>query len=165
MAPPPKPTTPAPPAAPAPRPAPAPRGAAVTELAARTTALAAALDEATTTALAPTGLTRADYDVLAALHRTGPPHRLKPTDITAACHLSSGGTSNVLRRLATSGYITREADAHDGRSTWVELTPEGHHLTTQALTATTTAHTRLLAHLPPDTLTTLTTLLRQALHP
>lgn len=133
--------------------------AELAELAAR---LCAALDATTNSRVAEHGLTRADYDVLAALRGADPGMRLKPTDLAARCRLSSGGTSNVLRRLTSSGYVVREDDLHDGRSAWAQLTEEGLLVTARIQDAVSTVHETRLAGLPPGAVDALTALLGQA---
>ncbi|MBW1597395.1 MarR family winged helix-turn-helix transcriptional regulator [Streptomyces sp. JJ38] len=108
------------------------------------------LDSATASAAARVGLTRAEADVLRAL-LSASDHRLRPTALATACGLSSGGTSNIIQRLARSGFVNREANDRDGRSNWVQLTPEGAELTRVVAEAVTDRHTRLLAPLPGDT--------------
>ncbi len=133
------------------------------ELAKRTALLNAAFDTLTVQELDRLGLTQADYGVLATLRRLGEPYRLKPTDLTHALLLSSGGTSNIVKRLTDAGYVVREADDQDGRSAWVRLTPEGVRVAEEAVRATTEAHARLVARLPGRTAALLSELLRTSL--
>ncbi|AEW97843.1 MULTISPECIES: MarR family winged helix-turn-helix transcriptional regulator [Streptomycetaceae] len=134
------------------------------ELVDRAIRLATIFGTAADAAVTRTGLTRADMDVLLTLHRApGPGHRLKPSALAASCGLSSGGTSNIIRRLATVGYLTREADEHDGRSTWCQLTAEGARLAKAAARSAAAERDRLLARLPPRTAGELTRLLGAAL--
>ncbi|MEV6609468.1 MarR family transcriptional regulator [Kutzneria sp. NPDC051319] len=121
------------------------------ELSKRAGRLHTLLSDAAAAQLARFGLTKAEYDVLAVLRSSGEPHRLRPTDLTARLLLSSGGTSNVLRRLAAEGLITREADPGDARSTWVQLTRDGVTTADAAVLASTEAQRTLLKAVPPDT--------------
>ncbi len=66
-----------------------------------------------------------DFDVLRALRRVGPPYTLTPTQIYQAMLVSPAGLNGRLKRLEHEGWITRRASATDGRSTLVQLTPEG----------------------------------------
>ncbi|MFJ4921611.1 MarR family winged helix-turn-helix transcriptional regulator [Streptomyces sp. NPDC088725] len=75
--------------------------------------------------LAPYGVTRAEYDILSALRSTGEPYRLRPTDLSERLLLTSGGTSNALRKLAAAQLVDREPDPEDARSSWVRLTALG----------------------------------------
>ncbi|WP_225987536.1 MarR family winged helix-turn-helix transcriptional regulator [Streptomyces spectabilis] len=124
--------------------------------------LCAVLDATTNSRVAQYGLTRADYDVLAALRSAGGELRLKPTELAARCRLSSGGTSNVLRRMSESGYVVREADLADGRSAWAQLTEEGLLVTTRIQDAVAAVQERRLALLPPGAVDALSALLAQA---
>src|SRR3954463_11558888 len=78
------------------------------ELSKRAARLAAILEQATIRQLVKFKLTKAEYDILAVLRAAGRPYRLRPTDLAARLLLSSGGTSNVLRRLTEDGLITRD---------------------------------------------------------
>lgn len=133
------------------------------ELSKRAGRLHALLAEATSNQLTRFGLTKAEYDVLAVLRSTGEPYRLRPTDLAARLLLSSGGTSNVLRRLTAEGLITREADPDDARSTWVQLTREGVDTAEAAVVASTEAHRALLKAVPPETARAAADILREVL--
>ncbi|MFJ6700832.1 MarR family winged helix-turn-helix transcriptional regulator [Streptomyces sp. NPDC091272] len=131
------------------------------ELAALATRLCAAMDATINGRAAEYGLTRADYDVLAALRGSGPRMRLKPTELQVRCRLSSGGTSNVVRRMTESGYVVREADLHDGRSAWAQLTEEGLLVTARIQDGIDSVHDRRLDRLPPGVVDALSALLAQ----
>ncbi|WAX81236.1 MarR family winged helix-turn-helix transcriptional regulator [Streptomyces sp. KMM 9044] len=135
----------------------------LTRLAQKAARLAQVVNAATRHAASDAGLTTADADVLLTLFGT-PDHRLRPTSLSTTCGLSSGGTSNVILRLAQAGYVNREADVHDGRSTWVQLTSEGEALARSVLAAATAEHSRLHDRLPDDTAAALEQLLDTALH-
>jgi DNA-binding MarR family transcriptional regulator len=74
------------------------------------------------------GLTGGEFDVLAALRRSGPPYRLTPTSLRKALLLSSGGMTKRLARLENRGLVRREAETGDRRLRAVTLTPDGRHL-------------------------------------
>jgi DNA-binding MarR family transcriptional regulator len=74
------------------------------------------------------GLVGGEFDVLAALRRSGPPYRLTPTSMRKALLLSSGGMTKRLAGLEDRGLVRREAEAGDGRVRAVTLTPEGRQL-------------------------------------
>nr|WP_205863236.1 MarR family transcriptional regulator [Planosporangium thailandense] len=121
------------------------------ELGKRAARLTALLDEATNAQLSRFGLTRAEYEVLAILRAEGPPYQLRPTDLTSRLLLSSGGTSNLLRRLTDIGLVEREADARDARSSWVRLTSGGREIAEMAVRAASGAQAALLRSVPEDT--------------
>lgn len=118
---------------------------------ARVAALCTRRIEAT---LADHGLSIADFDVLAALRRVGPPHERKPTDLARGLMLSPAGMTNRLDRLEAAGLVERRMGPDDRRSYLVRLSPAGlalvdtavvDHLATEedllaALSATDRAH-------------------------
>ncbi|MEU3598927.1 MarR family transcriptional regulator [Streptomyces sp. NPDC006798] len=116
-------------------------------LAAKAALLARLVNAAARSAASGAGLTKADADVLTALN-AAPRQRLRPTCLATACGLSSGGTSNVILRLAQAGYVNREAHPEDGRSSWVRLTREGQALAGAVLESAARDHAVLLDRLP-----------------
>ena len=82
------------------------------------------------------GLEPGWHDVLATLRRSGPDHRLRPTDLTNATMLTSSGTTKRLDRLEHAGLVTRGPDPQDRRGTLITLTEAGHRL----IDAVTEAH-------------------------
>ncbi len=77
--------------------------------------------------LASHGLDPGEADVLFTLLRSGPPYRLRPTELFRSMMVSSGGMTHRLNKLAQAGLITRRSAAGDGRSLLVELTALGRH--------------------------------------
>ncbi|GLY65166.1 MarR family winged helix-turn-helix transcriptional regulator [Amycolatopsis taiwanensis] len=120
------------------------------ELSKRVSRLALRHEQAMKVALSELGLTYAEFDVLAALRRAGGP--LRPSELTRSLFLTSGGTSNVLQRLTTAGYVAREANADDARGRWVRLTSSGESITDKAMAASTRVHEELLAGIPDKTI-------------
>ncbi|WP_083958424.1 MarR family winged helix-turn-helix transcriptional regulator [Herbidospora mongoliensis] len=133
------------------------------EIVKRSGRLKGKIEEVTARVLGAHGLTYADFDVLATLRREGEPYRLKPSRLSAHVMLTTGGTSNILQRLQSTGLIVREPDPTDGRSSWVRLTPEGVAKSEQLSLETTKAHRELLAPVPPERLRALADLLRDVL--
>jgi DNA-binding MarR family transcriptional regulator len=74
------------------------------------------------------GLEPGWHDVLATLRRSGPPFRLRPTDLTTALMLTSSGTTKRLDRLERAGLVERTADPHDRRAVAISLTAQGRDL-------------------------------------
>jgi DNA-binding MarR family transcriptional regulator len=74
------------------------------------------------------GITGGDFDVLAALRRSGSPYRLTPTVLRKALLLSSGGMTKRLAGLESRELVRREADAGDRRLRAVTLTAAGRDL-------------------------------------
>jgi DNA-binding MarR family transcriptional regulator len=132
-----------------------------TELVKRVTLLARALGDAVDAELPDLGLTPAEFDVLAALRRAGKPYARRPNDLTRALLMSSGGTSNVINRLAARGLVARRPDPDDRRGTLVALTDEGVALAEEAVRASTAAHAAVLAAVPEPVLAAAATALRE----
>ncbi|WP_426507077.1 MarR family winged helix-turn-helix transcriptional regulator [Dactylosporangium sp. McL0621] len=115
------------------------------ELGKRVHRLAGRLQEAVRHETAAMGLTPAEFDVLSALRRAGPPYALKPSELAAGLLLTSGGISNVLRRLQQDGLIERAADPADARVAWVRLSEPGVAAAEKIVRAVTGAQARLFA--------------------
>ncbi|TKT75915.1 MarR family transcriptional regulator [Aquamicrobium sp. LC103] len=75
--------------------------------------------------LAVHGLKYPTYAVLATIRVSGEPYRMSPGELLSSLLLSSGGLSNLLRRMEKDGFIRRTADKRDGRGVIVELTEKG----------------------------------------
>ncbi|KPL54732.1 MarR family transcriptional regulator [Prosthecomicrobium hirschii] len=73
------------------------------------------------------------FAVLATLRVEGEPYRMSPKALLDTLILTSGGLSNLLRRLEKAGYIRRFADATDGRGVVVELTELGRRVVEPAM--------------------------------
>lgn len=76
-------------------------------------------------ALAKHGLKYPVYAVLATIRVSGKPYRMSPTELLSTLLVTSGGLSNLMRRMEADGYIRRMADKRDGRGVIVELTEKG----------------------------------------
>ncbi|GHH84109.1 MarR family transcriptional regulator [Streptomyces sulfonofaciens] len=133
------------------------------ELIKRTARLHALLEETLLAELAAFDLTRAEYDVLSTLRSLGPPYRMRPTDLRHRLVLSSGGTSNVLRRLHTAGLVRREPDESDGRGSVVTLTQAGIDLTHALVPATIAAQAKAFGNVADDTAAAASNALREVL--
>lgn len=93
------------------------------------------------------GLTIADFDVLAALRRSGDPFVLRPTDLSRQLMLSPAGMTSRLDRLAEAGLVDRSPDPEDRRSWLVRLSTEGRRKVDAAVTDHVANEERLLASL------------------
>ena len=127
--------------------------------------LAELLDDVFTPTLRRFGITRADFDVLATLRRSGKPYRLTPTALSRAMMISSGGTTKRLDRLEARGLLARAADPHDRRGVVVSLTQKGMRLVDDAVEAHVADERRVLAPLRPADRKTLARLLDSLLEP
>lgn len=106
------------------------------------------------------GHTYAEFEVLATLRRVGDPYMLKPGELSGTLKLSTGGTSNVLRRLSDAGLVWRCADQADARSNFVTLTPDGVVAAERAVKTVTASHRQLLRGVSEQTARAVADLLR-----
>lgn len=101
-----------------------------------------------------------EFDVLAALRRTDPPHSMSPAQLIEATLTSSAGMSARLASLMERGLIERRPNPHDGRSILVELTDEGARRVDAAMTELVRREEEALVTLGPADRATLVRLLR-----
>ena len=71
------------------------------------------------------GVRYAHYAIVGTLRSTGKPYRMSPTELQNTLMITSGGISNLLRKVELRGLIRRLSDPDDGRGVIVELTEEG----------------------------------------
>jgi DNA-binding MarR family transcriptional regulator len=71
------------------------------------------------------GLVTGEFDVLAALRRSGEPYAVPPSRLARALMLSPAGMTNRVDRLEAAGYVERRPDPEDRRSTRVVITAAG----------------------------------------
>jgi DNA-binding MarR family transcriptional regulator len=93
------------------------------------------------------GVSFGEYEVLAALMRSGPPHRMKPSELVGALVLSSGAMTNRIDRVEAAGLVERLPDPGDRRGTLVALTEKGRQVVDEAVLAHLTNEERLLGAL------------------
>jgi DNA-binding MarR family transcriptional regulator len=70
------------------------------------------------------GLALSAYEVLMFLD-DAPEHRIRMSEIAERVLLSRSGCTRLVDRLAEQGYVTRCADATDGRGLYAQLTEAG----------------------------------------
>ena len=129
----------------------------------RISRLARELEQRLEPVYAEQGLEPGWYDVLATLRRSGPPFRLRPSELTGALMLTSSGTTKRLDRLEQARLITRTPDPHDRRGTLITLTDAGRELVDRATAAHLANEHRLLAALTDAERDRLADLLRKLL--
>lgn len=110
-------------------------------------------------ALAPYGLRYPAYAVLATLRVAGAPYRMSPSRLQETMLFTSGGVSNLLRRVEAAGLIRRIDDPSDRRGTIVELTEEGVALVERAMGAHAAAERHLVSMLTPEQQAAMVTML------
>lgn len=81
------------------------------------------------------GLKYPSYAILATIRVSGAPYRMTPGELLSSIVLSSGGLSNLLRKLEAEGYVQRSGAEGDGRSVIVQLTEKGVSLAERAMAA------------------------------
>ncbi|HXH79418.1 MarR family transcriptional regulator [Nocardioides sp.] len=79
------------------------------------------------------GLSDGDFDVLAALRRSGEPFALTPGQLAETTMITSGTVTKRVDRLGAAGLVTRERVEHDGRVRRIALTDAGRVLVDQVL--------------------------------
>lgn len=125
--------------------------------------LALHLDERRRTAYAAHGLQTWEFDVLAALRRTGAPHRLTPGQLSRETHVTSGTMTTRVDGLVERGFVERTDHPQDGRGVLVQLLPAGKAAVDAALADLLAAEEALLAHLDSGDREVLAGLLREVL--
>ncbi|MDO3646816.1 MarR family winged helix-turn-helix transcriptional regulator [Nocardia mangyaensis] len=101
------------------------------------------------------GLQRGEFDVLAALRRSGAPFELNPSVLADTLMLSRAGMTGRIDRLEAAGLVRRIADRADRRAVRVALTEEGRELVDTVVVAHTENETAMLAVLDPADLAAL----------
>ncbi len=130
----------------------------------RISRLAQLLDERRAQAFAEHGLAGHEFDVLAALRRSGPPYERTPGQLIEATHVTSGTMTNRLDRLADRNLIVRRAHPGDGRQLLVRLTPLGKRRVDAALETLLATERALLGGLSAAQRESLAAGLRRLLH-
>jgi DNA-binding MarR family transcriptional regulator len=95
------------------------------EVLSRVSRLARHLDLARRAAFAASGLESWEFDVLAALRRSGPPYRLSPRELLRQTLVTSGTMTNRVDRLVARSLVQRVTSDVDGRAVPVQLTEAG----------------------------------------
>jgi DNA-binding MarR family transcriptional regulator len=95
------------------------------EVLSRVSRLAAVLDERRAAAFGEHDLQPHEFDVLAALRRSGEPFELTAGQLCALTHVTSGTMTSRLDNLTLRNFVFRLADPTDGRLVRVRLTPTG----------------------------------------
>lgn len=108
------------------------------------------------------GLTKADFEALAALRRSGSPYRLSQTQLMRELSLTPGSVSVRIARLVERGFVERLA-AGDRRGVIVGLLPDGEKAFEDVVDDHLATERRLLAALEPGEQELLAGLLRRLL--
>lgn len=100
--------------------------------------------------LARFGVNLNEFNVLAALRRSGAPYELAPAELSRTLLLTSGGLTKRVDRLHRAGLVKRTPDPEDGRGLLVSLTERGNETLNQAMTAHIRNEDKALAALTPE---------------
>ena len=109
------------------------------------------------------GLQRGEFDVLAALRRSGAPYELTPSRLFEITMSSSGGMTARLDRLAKMGHVERRPNPDDRRGVLVRLTPSAVELIETVTPAHLANEARLTSCLTADELSQFSGLLKKLL--
>ncbi|WP_410604534.1 MarR family winged helix-turn-helix transcriptional regulator [Amycolatopsis sp. lyj-90] len=96
------------------------------------------------------GLKQGEFDVLAALRRSGKPYTLIPSELSATLMMSRAGMTSRIDRLESAGLVERALDPEDRRSFRVTLTERGFEVVDAAMTEHTANVAKLLSPLGED---------------
>lgn len=111
-------------------------------------------------AFATAGLAAWEFDVLAALRRSEPPHELSPAQLIDQTMIGSAAMTNRLVNLAERGLIEREPNPRDGRSVIIRLTGAGVERADAAMLELVGREREALSVLTRDDISALSRLLR-----
>lgn len=109
------------------------------------------------------GLTVGEFDVLAALRRSGQPYQLSPTELFNTLMVSSGTMTHRIDRLEQAELVKRIPEPSDRRGTRIELTDKGFNLIEKAVEAHALNEHRILSVLEASEHKVLIQLLRKLL--
>ncbi len=127
--------------------------------------LAKHLDRARRDAFAAHELEVWEFDVLAALRRSGRPYELSPGELIRATLSTSGTMTNRVNRLEARGLVVRQPNADDRRGVLVRLTQAGRERVQAALADLLDYEREVLAPIGPAEREQLADLLRSLLAP
>jgi DNA-binding MarR family transcriptional regulator len=114
------------------------------EVLSRISRLARRLDRLRASAFSAHDLEYWEFDVLAALRRTGPPYRLSPGQLIQETLVTSGTMTNRVDRLTDRGFVIRQDHPNDRRGVLVQLTDAGKDVVDAALAELMVAERQIL---------------------
>jgi DNA-binding MarR family transcriptional regulator len=135
------------------------------EVFSRVARLARRLDLARKEAFIEHELETWEFDVLAALRRSGRPYQLTPGRLIKETLVSSGTMTNRIDRLEARHYVARSPDPNDRRGVLVGLTPHGKKAVDSAFEALLVRERALLADVPAEDVVSLAALLKTLMAP
>ncbi len=135
------------------------------EVLSRVSRLAKHLDVARRAAFTASALEHWEFDVLAALRRSGRPYQLMPGDLIRQTMVTSGTMTNRVDRLARRELVERASSPKDRRTVLVGLTPAGIDLIDTAMERLIEHEREILNDLPHEDQRRLADTLRALLMP
>ena len=131
----------------------------------RVSRLARHLDLARREAFAAHELESGEFDVLAALRRSGKPYALTPSALISQNLVTSGTMTNRIDRLEQKDLVARMPDPTDGRGVLVQLTANGKSAVDLALEELLVRENNLLSGISIADRTKLATILKNIVLP
>ena len=131
------------------------------ELAGRLLRAAALIDRETGTFRGELGLSRGEFDILAALRRAGTPQT--PGSLRTVTLVSAAAVTKRVAALQRSSLIERSPNPADGRGALISLTPAGERVIDDAFPHVLAIERRMLGGLSPAQHARAVTALRQVL--
>ncbi|MFD9407325.1 MarR family winged helix-turn-helix transcriptional regulator [Streptomyces sp. NPDC059989] len=120
-----------------------------------------ALDQRLRPPFAAADLGSGDFDVLAALRRSGAPFALSAGELSRTVLVTTGAITKRVDRLEARGLVSRSVAETDSRGRLITLTTEGVELTDELIAVHLDNQRRLLAGLSGDEQTQLARLLER----
>lgn len=131
----------------------------------RVTRLAHYLDRQRRIAFSRHDLESWEFDVLAALRRSGDPYQLSPGQLLRETMVTSGTMTNRVDRLTTRGLVLRTNHPDDRRGVLVRLTAAGKQAVDAAISDLMEAEQQILGVLPAAQRSQLAEALRRLIAP
>lgn len=129
------------------------------EVLARIARIASMSNHAFEAALAPEGISRAEFDVLTAIRRAHRP--LRASEVTSVTLMSGASTTKIADRLVRDGLLERLKLARDARVVLLQLTDTGRELVDRVFPIRIALDRELLSGLSENQMRTLADLLRE----
>ncbi|TJY64665.1 MarR family transcriptional regulator [Arthrobacter sp. CAU 1506] len=131
------------------------------EIVTRINRIAQIVQQRSDSILTANGITRAEFDMLSLLARSGRP--MSPTELAAELLISGAGATKRIKTLQNAGLIVRETNPKDGRGALINTTPRARGLLRPILESVLDFEAGLLSGLDRTTATDLARNLRTLL--
>lgn len=104
------------------------------------------------------GISRAEFDILALLTRTGRP--MTPSELASDLLTSPAGTTKRINKLVDAGLVTRQTNPQDGRGAYIRTTGKGQETIIPVLRSVSDFEGQLISFMSAEDRNDLTRLLR-----